>query len=169
MLINNNPILQALQLLQETVYQPCGFMLNDIVHHTESTEYGACAFSLNDKKIYYRVAKITPTKVGQFVTIWQRNINGITEPFHVADNFDFLIITCKHADNFGQFIFPKSVLADKGIITTASKDGKRGIRVYPPWDATTSKQAQTTQAWQMQYFLTLQNDTTTDLMLTKNY
>ncbi|MFQ6421766.1 MULTISPECIES: MepB family protein [unclassified Bacillus (in: firmicutes)] len=31
--------------------------------------------------------------------------------------------------------------------------GKRAIRVYPPWDKTTSRQAQKTQAWQLEYFL----------------
>jgi TonB-dependent SusC/RagA subfamily outer membrane receptor len=70
-------------------------------------------------------------------------------------------------NNFGQFIFPKSVLADKGIITRKGKEGKRGIRVYPPWDKTTNKQAEKTQTWQTKYFLTIKNDNSTDLDLTK--
>ena len=31
--------------------------------------------------------------------------------------------------------------------------GKRAIRVYPPWDNELNKQAQKTQAWQLNYFL----------------
>jgi hypothetical protein len=51
--------------------------------------------------------------------------------------------------------FLKSVLADKGIITKNGKEGKRGIRVYPPWDIATNKQAEKTQSWQTKYFLLL--------------
>ena len=92
---------------------------------------------------------------------------GITEPFDISDDIDFIIITSKSGDNFGQFIFPKSVLADKGIITSNGKEGKRGIRVYPPWDIATNKQALLTQSWQTKYFLTIKNHNSTDLNLTK--
>ena len=47
------------------------------------------------KKIQHRVSKITPTKNGQFVTLWKRNQNGITEPFDINDEIDFIIITVK--------------------------------------------------------------------------
>ncbi|HLO52782.1 MAG TPA: MepB family protein [Saprospiraceae bacterium] len=133
----------------------------------ESKEYGACTFELNGKKIEQRISKITPTKTGQFVTIWKRNKEGITEPFDISDDFDFIIITSKSGDNFGQFIFPKSVLADKGIITRNGKIGKRGIRVYPPWDFATNKQALKTQSWQTKYFLTIKNDSSNDFDLAK--
>jgi hypothetical protein len=58
-------------------------------------------------------------------------------------------------------------LADYGIITRNGKEGKRGIRVYPPWDITTNKQVIKTQSWQTKYFLTIKNDNSTDLDLTK--
>ena len=45
------------------------------------------------------------------------------------------------------------MLSQQGIISTNLKEGKRGIRVYPPWDLTISKQAQKTQKWQLEYFL----------------
>jgi hypothetical protein len=35
----------------------------------ESAEYGAYTFELNDLSVRFRVAKITPTKIGQFVTL----------------------------------------------------------------------------------------------------
>lgn len=99
------------------------------------------------------------------MTIWKRNKEGITEPFDISDDLDFIIITSKSGDNFGQFIFPKSVLADKGIITRNNKKGKRGIRVYPPWDIVKNKQAAKTQIWQAKYFITIKNDTSIDIDL----
>ncbi|MBK9224090.1 MAG: MepB family protein [Flavobacterium sp.] len=131
-------------VVKEIVYDKCGFELSNLKQNLESIEYGACSFELNGKTIQYRVSKITSTKTGQFVTIWKRNKDGITEPFSDLDDLDFIIITSKSNDNFGQFIFPKSVLADKGIITRNNKEGKRGIRVYPPWDIAINKQANST-------------------------
>ncbi len=162
-----NSIHSDLKVVKELVYDKCGFDLSNLKQNIESTEYGACTFELNGKKIQQRISKITPTKTGQFVTIWKRNKDGITEPFESLDDFDYVIITARNENHFGQFIFPKSVLADKGIIKRNGKEGKRGIRVYAPWDTTTNKQAEKTQTWQTKYFLTIKNDNTTDLNLTK--
>ncbi len=155
-----------LKIAKELVYDKCGFDLTDPKLNSESAEYGACSFGLNGNTIQHRVSKITPTKIGQFVTIWKRNKDGITEPFDTLDDLEFIIITSKSGDNFGQFIFPKSVLADKGIITRNGKKGKLGIRVYPPWDIVVNKQAEKTQSWQTKYFLTI-NKNSTDFNLTK--
>jgi len=156
-----------LKIVKELVYDKCNFDLTNPNLNTESIEYGACTFGLNGKKIQHRVSKITPTKAGQFVTIWKRNKDGITQPFNILDDIDFIIITSKSDNNFGQFILPKSVLADKGIITRNGKEGKRGIRVYPPWDIATNRQAKKTQSWQVKYFLTIRTDNSTDLSLIK--
>ncbi len=149
-----------LKAVKAIVYDKCGFDLINLKQNIESAEYGACSFELNGKTVQFRVSKITPTKTGQFVTIWKRNKDGITEPYNILDNFDFIIITSKSGDHFGQFIFPKSVLANKGVITSNGKAGKRGIRVYPPWDITTNKQAIKTQSWQTKYFYTIENGAT---------
>lgn len=162
-----NSIHSDLKIVKELVYDNCGFNLTNLKQNEESKKYGACTFELNGKVIEQRVSKITPTKTGQFVTIWKRNKNGITEPFDIEDNFDFVIITARNEENFGQFIFPKLVLADKGIITCDGKEGKRGIRVYPPWVITTNKQAEKTQNWQMKFFVTIKNNNPIDLELTK--
>jgi hypothetical protein len=162
-----NSIHSDLKVVKELVYDKCGFDLTNLKQNIESKEYGACTFVLNGKTIQQRVSKITKTKTGQFVTIWKRNKDGITEPFDYEDNFDFVIITARNDENFGQFIFPKLVLADKGIISRNSIEGKRGIRVYPPWDITTNKQAEKTQNWQTKYFVTIKNNNPTDIELTK--
>jgi len=153
-----NSFHQDLQIIKSLIYDKCGLDLTHLKVHEESKEYAACSFKLSNKAIEHRLAKITPSKTGQFVTIWKRNANGITEPFNATDDIDYLFITTRKDDNLGQFIFPKSVLIDKGIFTLKEKDGKRGIRVYPPWDVTTSKQAITTQNWQVKYFLTVSNN-----------
>jgi hypothetical protein len=166
-LTNQSSIHNSLTLGKELVYNKCDFNLTNLKPNLESIEYGACSFTLNEKMIEYRVSKITPTKSGQFVTIWKRNKEGITQPFDFTDDIDFIIITSISDNNFGQFIFPKTVLANKGVITQNGKEGKRGIRVYPPWDKPSNKQAQKTQSWQTNYFLTIKNDNTTDLNLAK--
>ncbi len=143
-----------LELAEELFYKECGFEISNLKLHLESTEYGACTFNLGNHRIEYRVSKITPTKIGQFVTIWKRNNEGITAPFDISDDVDFIIINSREGDNVGQFIFPKYILVEKRILSQNGKDGKRGIRVYPPWDITTNKQAQKTQSWQLEYFVT---------------
>ena len=156
-----------LKIAKEMVYDPCNFNFKNLEWNSQSLEYGACSFELDDKKIQHRVSKITPTKNGQFVTIWKRNQDDITEPFDINDEIDFIIISARSGNNFGQFIYPKSVLANKGIITQNGKSGKRGIRVYPPWDKPESKEAEKTKDWQLDYFLTITTDDSTDIVLAK--
>lgn len=156
-----------LYIAKTLVYDKCGFALDELIKEDESREYGAYTFKLNGMKIKFRTSKITPARTGQFVTIWKRNQEGITQPFDLTDEIDFVIISSQSGENFGQFIFPKYVLLDKGIMTGNEKEGKRGIRVYPPWDTATNKQAEKTQSWQTKYFLTIHKNNSTDLVLTK--
>ena len=156
-----------LKVVKELVYDKCGFSLTNLKLNSESVEYGACSFELDGHRVEHRTSKITPTKTGQFVTIWKRNKNGVTEPFDILDDIDFVVIISKSRNNIGQFIFPKSVLADKGIISKNGKDGKRGIRVYPSWDTVTNKQAEKTQSWQIKYFVIIKSDNSTDFDLTR--
>nr|WP_314895450.1 MepB family protein [uncultured Flavobacterium sp.] len=152
------PIPNILLKTKTLVFDPCGFELTNPVLEKESKDYGAYQFELNALKILFRVAKTTPTKVGQFVTLWKRLAKGPIQPFDVSDVIDLFIINTRSGDHFGQFVFPKSVLSQQGILTTDSKEGKRAIRVYPPWDTTTNKQAQKTQKWQLDYFLEIPLD-----------
>lgn len=119
----------------------------------ESAEYGAYTFELNGSSILFRVAKITPTKIGQFVTLWKRIGNGPIQPYDASDEIDFFVVSTRKNDQFGQFIFPKSVLCHHDVLSIKGKGGKRAIRIYPPWDKTINRQAQKTQIWQMDYFL----------------
>ena len=156
--MKENPLTSELLQIKELVYDKCKFEFSKLVIDSESEEYQACSFKINSFQIIHRLSKITPTKIGQFVTIWKRNNEGITAPFDVSDNFDFIVITSKSDKNLGQFVFPKSVLLEKGIISNNNTSGKRGIRVYPPWDIPTSKQAEKTQLWQTKYFYSINKD-----------
>lgn len=155
---DNNHLNSELLQVKELVYDKCNFEFTNLVIDSESEEYQACSLKLNSFQIIHRLSKITPTKIGQFVTIWKRNEKGITAPFDYSDNFDFIIITSKSENILGQFVFPKSVLLEKGIISNNNTSGKRGIRVYPPWDVPTSKQAEKTQSWQTKYFYSINNN-----------
>lgn len=134
------------------VYKKCFLEVSNFRMEMESKEYDACQFNLNDVKIISRNAKITPKKVGQFVTFWKREINHPIAPFDADDNFNFFVINVQKENQSGQFVFPKSILLQKGIISTLKKEGKRGFRVYPPWDIATNKQAIQSQQWQLNYF-----------------
>ncbi|TGN09689.1 MepB family protein [Leptospira ilyithenensis] len=138
--------------IKENVFDHCGIQLLNPSMEKESSEYGACHFEIDDLKITFRIAKITPTKIGQFVTLWKRKDNGPIKPFNIKDNIDYFIIRANNKNLSGQFIFPKHVLYEKGIIS-GKKEGKLGFRIYPSWDIPTNKQAQMTQKWQLEYFL----------------
>jgi hypothetical protein len=154
-------------LSAKALYDACAYDCSMPKPEAESAEYAAHTFNINGKSVIYREAKITPTKTGQFVTIWKRNAEGITEPFMVSDAFDFIVIGTRKEDKIGQFVFPKSVLLQNGVVSDEKKEGKRGIRVYPPWDVVTNKQAEKTQKWQTKYFIEILQNGLTDLNLAK--
>lgn len=139
--------------LKERIFQPLKTVLTNFTLSRESTEYDACSFNLGENKILYRQGKITPSKTGQFVTIWKRDQHGITVPYHIGDDIQSIIIAVNKNRYSGYFIFPTSILADKGILSHNGKDGKRGIRIYPPWDAVSNRMAEKTRGWQSNYFL----------------
>lgn len=150
------------------IFKPCGLALSCFKAELESQEYYASNFQINGLKVKFRKAKITPTKTGQFVTIWKRNKNGITEPFDFKDDFDFVLIYLISENKSGIMFFPKGTLADKGIIKYNEIKGKCGIRVYAPWDKTMSKQAQLTQLWQAKHFIDLSTSNKIDFVKMKS-
>lgn len=163
LLIPLNTIPNNLQIANNLVYSPSDFKLTELEIEAESKEYKAHTFKLNELEVVYREAKITPTKTGQFVTLWKRFEKGPIQPFESTDSIDLFIISVQNGGHFGQFIFPKSVLIEKNIISNLNKEGKRAIRVYPPWDTTNSKQAQQTQLWQLEHFIEIPKEDTVNL------
>ncbi|MET7297404.1 MepB family protein [Embleya sp. NPDC005575] len=140
------------------VYDPNGFVCSTPVAEPESAEYGAHVFTVDGAEVRFRVAGTTPTKVGQFVTLWQRSAAGPIEPLAAEDPLDLVVISSRQGEHFGQFVFPKAVLRERGILSVHGSGGKRGFRVYPPWVSTTNRQADRTRAWQLDHFLTITRD-----------
>ncbi len=132
----------------------------NVTQDKECEEYFGFNFQLDKLNIKFRKAKITPKRVGQFVTLWKRNAEKQTEPFDEKDNFDFYVIVTEQEEKYGFFIFSKSILSEKRILTTNKKGGKRGFRIYPDWTNTENKQAAKTQSWQTNYFIDLTNNNT---------
>lgn len=150
-------IFADLYATQKLVYDPAKFNYSQLLIEEENAKYGGWTFNLNNLCIRFRVAKITPKKTGQFVTLWQR-IGKSPAPFDISDSVDFFVISVRNENSFGQFVFPKAVLREKGILSENGEGGKMAIRVYPPWDKTTSPQAQKTQKWQLKYFMEIPSD-----------
>ena len=156
-----------LKTIKDNIYKPLGFELTHFNLEKESQEYGACTFQLNGLQILSRNAKVTPTKIGQFVTLWKRLNNGPIQPFDASDNIDFVVVNVRSENQIGQFVFPEKLLLEKGVFTKPSKEGKRAIRLYPLWDKPTSKQALKTQQWQLDCFLAIDEGGKTDIQRAK--
>ncbi|MFG2411512.1 MepB family protein [Streptomyces goshikiensis] len=155
-----NPELRA---ARELAYDPCGFACSEAVPEAESAEYAAHAFTLDGRAVRFRVARTTPTKVGQFVTVWKRSPGGPIQPFDAADPVDLFVISSRDQGHFGQFVFSMDAMRRHGVVSVDGAGGKRALRVYPPWVTVPSRQAARTQAWQLEHFLDLSTPATTDL------
>ncbi|MFJ3234025.1 MepB family protein [Streptomyces sp. NPDC086787] len=140
------------------VYDAIGSSCSQPVPEPESAEYAAHGFMLDGLSVRFRVAKTTPTKVGQFVTVWQRSAQGPIRPFDADDGVDLFVISSRDDSHFGHFVFPREVLCERDVVSRNGSGGKRGFRVYPPWVTPTSRQASGTQAWQVDHFLSLGPD-----------
>lgn len=156
-------MITELEQLQNSIFSKLNLIISHLQPDSECEEYFGYSFQLNQFSIKFRKAKITPKKIGQFVTLWKRNPESKqTEPFTSEDPFDFYIIFCNNNDQSGFFFFSKEILIQKNILTTLSKDGKRGFRVYPTWDSPENKQATKTQDWQKHFFIDFSNENLID-------
>ena len=156
-----------LELISEFVFKICGVIPTNVEKEREGQDYFAQSFKINGQKVIFRTAKITPTKAGQFVTVWKRDTKKETAPYHVSDNIALYIIATRQEKNFGVFIFSQQVLLENGIMTSDEKPGKRGIRVYPSWSLPSNNQAKKTQSWQIKCFLEFTNDHKIDVRKAK--
>ncbi|MEU7316422.1 MepB family protein [Streptomyces sp. NPDC007083] len=156
------PVHADLLAAKRLVYDPNGFTCSQPVAEAEGAEYGAHALTVDGLSVRFRAAKITPTKVGQFVTVWKRSAEGPIQPFDIGDPIDLIVVSCRDGHHFGQFVFPRDVLGERGILARGGVEGKRAFRVYPPWVTTTARQARSTQAWQVNHFLHIPEDRPAD-------
>lgn len=131
--------------------------ITDVASELQNAEYNGSIASVGEKTVRFRTAKITPKKIGQFVSFWEKGEDGKNQPYTIDTNAELLVIHVFSRDSkqFGQFVFPKDILVKKGILSSDKASGKMAMRVYPSWDQPTSKQALATQKWQSPYFFTL--------------
>ncbi|MCG3873817.1 MepB family protein [Psychrobacter sp. Ps7] len=147
----------ALEHISEIIYKPNQLIIASTKEEQQNSEYAAGTFELMNqlaaKTVRFRVAKQTPSKIGQFVTFWEKDSKGINQPFQYDSSPDLLVITTfKDNHTLGQFVFPKNVLLRHNILQSHFTKGKMAIRVYPSWDKPISNTAKKTQDWQLDYF-----------------
>ncbi|WCD84062.1 hypothetical protein KPP03845_100382 [Streptomyces xanthophaeus] len=140
------------------VYDPCGFSCSLPVPEAESTAYAAHVLVIDGLSVRFRAAKVTPTKVGQFVTVWKRSPGGPIQPFDTTDPVDLFVISTRDQHHLGHFVIPVDALRRHGVVSADGSGGKRAFRVYPPWVITANRQADAAQGWQSEYFLHLPQD-----------
>jgi hypothetical protein len=71
---------------------------------SDNVDYGAVRCRFRQHSVRFRVGKVTPTKVGLFVTAWRRSSDGSTEPFPADDDVDVLVISAREGSRFGVFV-----------------------------------------------------------------
>lgn len=139
-------------------YLPAGLeRATDIHPDVDAHDYGGCRFRLDARQVVFRVAKTTPTKIGQFVTLWKRPCaTSAIAPLDSNDEVDFVVIHATGAGQSGQFVFDRATLLSQGVMSTNGVGGKRALRVYPPWSRPVAKQALRSQQWQLRCFVTFE-------------
>lgn len=109
-----NNFQEALRYMNQTIYEPKQITVESIQEEKQNAEYGAGVFRLSSKTVRFRVAKITPTKIGQFVAFWEKDNNNKNRPFLFEEAPELLVVTTfKNNNEFGQFVFPKDILVKK--------------------------------------------------------
>jgi hypothetical protein len=146
-------MIKEIKTLYNQILKPLNLAISHMNPDLECEEYVGHNFKINEANIKFRKSKLTPKKIGQFVTLWKRTPDGKTIPFDIDDNFDFYIIHVEENDNAGFFIFPKITLENHKILASNVKEGKRGFRVYADWHFPENKQAGKTKQWQTEFFI----------------
>lgn len=76
-----NEFYKALTHVNKIFYEPNHLTIHDIQEEAQNSEYGAGMFQLHSKSVRFRVAKITPNKIGQFVAFWEKDGDGKNHAF----------------------------------------------------------------------------------------
>jgi hypothetical protein len=100
--------------IRNLVYDSSGFKCSPVILNDEGLEYGATSFKLDDLNLIFRSAKITPLKIGHFVTIWKRIGKNPIQPYDATDPIDLIVISTQNNERFGHFVFPISILMGAG-------------------------------------------------------
>src|SRR5699024_2195701 len=136
-----NDFYTALHYVNKMIYEPYDLIVNSDQEEKQNSKYCAGTCQLSSRTVRFRVANITSTKAGKYVAFMEKDRNDKNQPYLYEKAPDlFVITTFKSENEFGQFIFPREVLLEKGILRSDLTKGKMAIRVYPSWDNPSSKQ-----------------------------
>ncbi len=67
--------------LNNIVYQPNNLIITNLKKKKSNAEYAGCFIHLNHKSIRFRKSKVTPNKIGQFVSFWEKDDNMQNQAF----------------------------------------------------------------------------------------
>ncbi|MFC8302556.1 MepB family protein [Specibacter sp. NPDC057265] len=137
------------------LWQRAGLVAADAAVEPGGAGYAAHTLTLAGHRTVFRAAKTTPTKAGQFATLWQRSVKGPIRPFDLADGVALFAILAGTGTGRGMFLFPPAELAGRKVLSVDGQGGKRALRLYPPQVPTSSAQARRSQQWQCRHFLPL--------------
>lgn len=146
------------RLVSSTINTISKLTLTNVQIDNLNVEYEGFTFELENLTFKSRLAKKTPKKKGYFVAFWRKNEFNENVPFDDDTAEDKLIINILDSDKIGQFIFPKNVLKEKGVIKSKKTKGKMAMRVYPSWVSNLNTTAKNTQRWQAKYFVDLSKE-----------
>lgn len=134
------------------IYMSAGLEVTNVIaeKNPKSFPYDAARLTINGIKAVYRAGKTTPSRPGQFVTLWKRPA-GTNVPLEPKD-VDVVIVNVDSNTDKGQFIFHQEILMKHGYLNAGRKKGKMAFRVFPP-GAKPKPAALKTQQWQCKYFL----------------
>ena len=104
--ISTDPVPDDLRAAKALVYDISGFVCSRPSPEPESADYCAHSFSVNGSSVRFRTARTTPTKVGQFVTLWVRSMSGPIRPLDAGHDPDLVVISSGDTRQFRQFVFP---------------------------------------------------------------
>ena len=142
----------SLDLTKKVMKQLSGEHIQHIEEEYQNNVYEGVRFSIGCKTYRSRLAKRTPKKSGYFVVCWEKSPTGENQAYTYENSPDRLIISIIDGVRKGQFVFPKKILVEKGILKGPMSKGKMAFRVYPLWETNLNKTALATQRWQQPYF-----------------
>ena len=87
-----NKFYKTLTYVNEILYKPNHLIIKNIQEENQNSDYGAGVFQLNSKSVRFRVAKITPNKIGQFVAFWEKDEANKNQAFSYDNATDLLVI-----------------------------------------------------------------------------
>ena len=136
--------------------QTMGLTPTEVVAEEQNSDYESGRALLDATWWRIRTARVTPTKPGAFVAVWDRTSEGVTAPFSGGeDGFDDcagLLVFVSEKEHFGVFTFTAASLVELGIYSSRRSPGKRGFRLCPPWSTSLNPQATRTQRRQAPFF-----------------